>query len=979
MAAAKSDATSTHAPGKREPLAPLRFEKFELDEANASLVHDGKAVALAPTPFAVLCALVRHPGQLLTKDALLDEVWGHQFVSESVLKTVISDLRTLLGDDARKPRFIETVSRRGYRFVAPVAPTTARVTGDAAQAAAALPVPASFIGRRDALAQLLAHWALTCGGKRSIAWVVGEPGIGKTTLTEQFIAGLTDTMCIRGQCVEQHGGGEPYLPVLEALGELCRRDGSAAALLRAAAPTWLLQLPWLSSAEERDALRRELAGVGADRALREMGEFLDRYTEQRPLLLVTEDLHWSDRATIQLIDYIARRRGSARLMWLASFRLAEVVALDHPLNALRRELRLHGLCNEIVLDPFSGEEVAEYLARRAPSIVADEAFVRALQERTDGLPLFVASVVNELAARPLQEAEEPVPAARIARMAVPENLAAIIDRYVARLGEEQRTLLSAAAICGVEFRVSTVARAIGREIEWVGQACDELQQQSMWLAPPRTWENDESAEPTYAFRHALFRQVLYDRATPFRRTQLHRDVGVALEVERAAGSPVAAVELAAHFERGREPLKTLQYYAEAAEAALHHFSPAECRTLAEHGLGLLDRAPAGATRTALEIALATLSGVAASHLLGFSSKEAKEALSRAHALLGEAPQHRMRGLLLHSLGITLLTRAEYAEALAMAERSDVLSAATDDPVLRLGVCIVQGDVQMLQGEPSESRSWFERGLSAIASLDTSSENLFLADPQITMLVLLAVQLLHLGLVESGRRRLHEAHALMRQGAQPVAQMIAIWFEAVFELRLGDAKRVAQLAQQGEALVDEFALAQGRTAFRWFRGWASARLGQPREGHALIRDAYDENTRLGMLSGASETLGYAAEALLLAGDFDGARRELDQALQMSEKLGERIYLPQLLLTQAALARGQGDARVASESVRGAIAEARQQGAAWYELLAMTELIEHNHASSDDRKALAVLVKRLPEASGTAAFARAHALLEPRTRS
>ena len=163
-------------------------------------------------------------------------------------------------------------------------------------------------------------------------WVAGEPGIGKTTLIEHFIANLADAICVRGQCVEQYGGGEPYLPVLEALGELCRRDAAAAPLLRAVAPTWLLQLPWLSSADERDALRRELAGVGADRALREMGEFLDRYTEQRPLLLVTEDLHWSDRATIQLIDYIARRRGSARLMWLASFRLAEVVALDHPLE-----------------------------------------------------------------------------------------------------------------------------------------------------------------------------------------------------------------------------------------------------------------------------------------------------------------------------------------------------------------------------------------------------------------------------------------------------------------------------------------------------------------------------------------------------------------------------------------------------------------------------------------------------------------------
>ncbi len=820
MSAAKRDESSNGDGTAQDTL--LRFDRFELDEANASLLRDGKAVSLAPTPFAVLCALARRPGQLLTKDALLDKVWGHQFVSESVLKTVISELRTSLGDDARKPRFIETVSRRGYRFIAPTVPSTSQAISGASQIDGAS-VPASFIGRRDALARLHADWALACGGKRSIMWVAGEPGIGKTTLTENFIASLTDTMCVRGQCVEQYGGGEPYLPVLEALGELCRRDPSAAPLLRTVAPTWLLQLPWLSSADERDALRRELAGVGADRALREMGEFLDRYTGQRPLLLVTEDLHWSDRATIQLIDYIARRRGSARLMWLATFRLAEVVALDHPLNPLRRELRLHGLCDEIVLDPFSGTEIAEYLAQRAPSIEADEAFVRALQERTDGLPLFVASVVSELA-RPVQGENSP-PAAQVTRMAVPENLAAIIDRYIARLGDDHHAILSAAAVCGVDFRLNTVADAIGREVEWVERACEELQREGLWLAASLRDDSDGS-EPAYSFRHALFRQVMYERAAPFRRAELHRNVGLALERERVDGSTVAAAELAAHFERARDPIKAAQYCAEAAEAALLHFSPTECRELAEHGLGLLGRVPKSSAHTALEIALATLSGVSASNLLGFSSNEAKKALAHAHALLAEVPQHRMRGLLLHSLGITLVTRAEYTEALAMAERSDTLSAETDDPVLRLGVCIVQGDVHMLQGEPSQSRSWFEQGLNAIASLDTSSENLLLADPQVTMLVLLALQLLHLGLVESGRRRLREAHARMREGAQPMAQMIAVWFEAVFELRLGDAKRVAELAQQGEALVDEFALAQGRTAFRWFRGWAMARLGQP---------------------------------------------------------------------------------------------------------------------------------------------------------
>lgn len=970
MSAAKREGPSNSV---RSLGAPVRFDRFELDEANASFLCDGKAVSVAPTPFLVLCALVRQPGSLLTKQALLDEIWGHQFVSESVLKTVISDLRALLDDDARQPRFIETVSRRGYRFIATTAAATPHTEADAQTVATLQAAP--LIGRREALARLHAAWDAVRGGKRSIVWVAGEPGIGKTTLIEHFVANLPDAVCIRGQCVEQHGGGEPYLPILEALGELCRRDAKATPLLRVVAPTWLLQLPWLSTAEERDALRRELAGVGAGRAMRELGEFLDRYTEQQPLLLVTEDLHWSDRATIQLIDYIARRRGNAHLMWLSSFRLTEVVALDHPLNPLRRELRLHGLCTEILLDPFSGAEVAEYLAQRAPSIPVDEAFVRALQERTDGLPLFLASVVSELAARSAPGGEDPAPAVQIARMAVPENLVAIIDRYIARLGDEQRNMLSAAAACGVEFRVGTVADATGSEITWVGQTCDQLQHEGFWLAAPRRDEIGTSSELAYSFRHALLRQVLYERTTPFRRTQLHLSVATALEGERAAGSAVAAAELAAHFERGREPMKAAQYFAEAAEAALLHFSPAECKALAEHGLGLLDRVPAGIARSALEIALATLGGVANSHLLGLSSNEAKEALLRAHALLSQIPQHRMRGLLLHSLGVTLCTRAEYAEALAMAERSDVLSAATDDPVLRLGVCIVQGDVLMLQGEPCQARSWFERGLSEIASLDDSSENLFLADPQVTILVLLAVQLLHLGLIESGRRRLNEAHVLMREGAQPIAQMIAIWFEAVFELRLGNADRVAALAEQGESLVDEYALAQGRTAFRWFRGWAMARLGQPREGYALIRDAYEENTRLGMLSGASETLGYAAEALLLAGDLDGARRELDQALHVSEKLGERIYLPQLLLTEAAIARAQDNLRLAGDAVRRAVAEARKQGAAWFELLALTEWIKHANATPEERQAFAALLSQLPEASDTAAFARAQASLQP----
>ena len=107
-------------PVRMKPIvcARLRFDRFELDEADARLTCAGEPVALAPKPFAVLCALARTPQRLVTKNALLDAVWGHRFVTESVLKSAISEVRAALGDDPKQPRYIETVSRRGYRFIA---------------------------------------------------------------------------------------------------------------------------------------------------------------------------------------------------------------------------------------------------------------------------------------------------------------------------------------------------------------------------------------------------------------------------------------------------------------------------------------------------------------------------------------------------------------------------------------------------------------------------------------------------------------------------------------------------------------------------------------------------------------------------------------------------------------------------------------------------------------------------------------------
>jgi len=951
---------------------PVRvsFDEFELDEANACLLRSGKAVALAPTPFSLLCALARQPGALLTKDTLLDSVWGHQFVSDSVLKTAISDLRTALADNPREPRFIETVSRRGYRFIAVPAPAPAAPPLAAAVAGPPPSPSPSFIGRADATAQLQQAWHQARSGQRAVVWVAGEPGIGKTTLIEHFVAGLGDVARARGQCVEHYGTGEPYLPVLEALAELCRGDRTLPALLRTVAPTWLLQLPWLSAAEERDALRRELAGVGPDRMLREMGEFLDRYTEQRPLLLVTEDLHWSDRATLQLIDHVARRRGRARLMWLSSLRLAEVIALEHPLNPLRHELRQHRLCQEVVLDPFSETEVADCIAQRSASLARDDAFVRALHERTDGVPLFVSSVIAEVMDRPADDAPVEV---RLAAMAVPKNLAAIIDHYIARLDSEPRVLLSAAAVCGVEFRVDTVALALERDVASVAQACEELVREQVWLTAPRAGEVDEAAEPPYAFRHSLFRQVLYERTAPSARTHLHRKVGAALEREHSAGVPVAAAELAMHFDRGRQPMTALRYYAKAAQAALRHFSPASCLSYTERASALLQQAPEGEERNTLEIVVATLHGAAAFQSLGFGI-EARTALERAYTLLPDMPGHSMRGRLLYGFGYVLSLRGEYAQALAVAQRAEALASESNDSALMLVACIVHGQVHYMQGRSQAALAWFERGLAAAEPFDRAATDIFFADTQVTLHGLLASEFVHRGFFERARAHAQRSRERARELRHPMTRLDATWREALLEVRLGNAERVAALAEEMQALVDEFSLAHGRAACGWFRGWAQALNGAPLEGHRLIREAFEENTRLGMRSGGSEVLGYAAQALLLAGQHDAAQAELDEALRFADELAERVYLPQLWLLEAAIARAQGRADAGAAPVRRAVEEARARQASWLELLALVDLCEHHDAAAAERSALAALVDRLPEAGDTVPVRRARSILQ-----
>lgn len=211
-----------------------------MDATDASLTCDGQRVAVRPKTFNCLVYLVTHAGVLVTKDALLDAVWPQTAVGDSVLKRSIAELRKVLGETAQTPQFIATERRRGYRFIAPVMPATTGGSQSTPRAYPSAPTPSLsysvplppspvippaplLVGRETEIDQLQQAWRMVQDGQRQIMLITGEAGLGKTSLMDKFISQLARQEApwmARGQCIEQYGAGDAYLPLLEAIGNL---------------------------------------------------------------------------------------------------------------------------------------------------------------------------------------------------------------------------------------------------------------------------------------------------------------------------------------------------------------------------------------------------------------------------------------------------------------------------------------------------------------------------------------------------------------------------------------------------------------------------------------------------------------------------------------------------------------------------------------------------------------------------------------
>ena len=501
------------------------------------------------------------------------------------------------------------------------------------------------MGRAAELSRLH-HWLQQAlGGTRQLVFVTGEAGLGKTTLVEAFLqelGGYGALQIAHGQCIEHYGAGEAYLPVLEALGQLCKAPGGQEiiTLLTRQAPTWVVQMPWLVTGAELDALQRRIVGATQERMLREMAEAVAVMATERPLILVLEDLHWSDYATLNLIARLARQQEPARLLMLGTYRPADVRQQGHPLQTVVQELKMHRRGDELTLTLLTETAVAEYLSARFPGTALPGGLARLVHQRTEGNPLFMVNVVDAWEAEGWLEEGLGRQGLLLGlddlAQGVPESLRQMLAQQLERLNMDEQRLLEAASVAGLEFSAAAVAAGLETDVVEVETRCETMARRQQWL---RSIGIDEWLDGTvagrYAFIHALYHQMVYQQIAAARRVILHRRIGARLQVAYGARAHELAAELAVHFEKGRDYHRAVQSLQQAAANAIRRYAHREAISHLTRALELLQTLPDSPERAQQELTLHVTLGPVLIATKGYAALDVERVYTRARQLCQE--------------------------------------------------------------------------------------------------------------------------------------------------------------------------------------------------------------------------------------------------------------------------------------------------------------------------------------------------------
>jgi DNA-binding SARP family transcriptional activator len=440
-----------------------------------------------------------------------------------------------------------------------------------------------FVGREDELRELAGALEAALHGRGSVCLIGGEPGIGKSRLTDELSerARLVDAEILSGRCWEA-GGAPAYWPWVQALrahlrqvdaSALRRQVGAHGAEVAQVFPELRELLPDLPvlEAPESEGARFRLFDATAS--------FLQRAAAERPLLLVIEDLHAADVPSLLLLRFFAGEIADARVLVIGTYRDIELSPGD-PLASALGELARQPATRTLLLEGFGESDVSRLI-----EVVADASpspqMAAAVHTGTGGNPLFVGELVRLLASE--GRLVEPIHEADV-RRSIPRGVRDVIAKRLTLVSDASREMLGMGSVLGREFSIHTLAHAGGRTASEILDVLDET------IAEGLVAEMPGSAD-RLRFTHVLIRDALYDQLGAFRRRQLHGHLGEVLEAGYAADVEPHLAELAQHFfAAGPEgdPAKAFDYARRAGDRAIRLLAFEEAARLYALALRVLD-------------------------------------------------------------------------------------------------------------------------------------------------------------------------------------------------------------------------------------------------------------------------------------------------------------------------------------------------------------------------------------------------------
>ena len=777
-----------------------------------------------------------------------------------------------------------------------------------------------LVGRVGQVAALDAILADAAAGRGRVVLVVGEPGIGKTRLAEEAArrAASQGVRVAWGRCFE--GEGAPaFWPWVQIAREL----------LAGVEPEELHSLLGPSSAELSQLLPelKEL-GTGLEppplvdltaarfRLYQAVTRLLGRLAEVRPLMVVVDDLHWADVASLRLLTFLAAELPDARLVVIGTYRDVEAVAgqpLADTLGALARE----PVVERIPLRGLGKAEVGRLVATRTGTQPAEQ-LVQAVHDRTEGNPFFVTELLRLLESQGRLEAHD---ATAAARQAIPVGVRDVLQRRLARLPEQTNAVLLAAAVVGRSFDLDLV--------EAVTQLDDEraLDAVEAGLVAGLVVE-DETSVGRYRFAHALVRETLYEQLSRVRRARLHARVAEALLGRHGPDHPEHTLELAQHqwaaiTVTGAEA--ALPSVLAAADHAMARLAYEQAEQQLRRALELLGSLPPSAERTRLELGIQVRLGNLLDELGSPGAPEAAAVFARAGELAADAADDPAALPALAGLHGVYSARAEHTRARALAER--VLDGAqrSDDPQALLAGHFFVGQTSFLQGELVAARAHLEEAVRLAAVMPDAARL-----PGIPLAIgadgYLEIVLELLGLHEQATRVAEAANRELERGhpfPKAAALMIGVYAAVVRRdpelLRERAAAAAALATKWGFGAIDSVATAP--------LGWTQAMEGDPGAGAALLRQGLTRWAETGVRVSRPVLLGLLAEVEQVAGRPGEALRLLEDALTQIARSGERYFEAEIhrLKGESLLAVSPPRIAEAQDAFRTSIAVARRQGA------------------------------------------------------